>query len=297
MAEFDYSNVIIVNEVSFRAKLAKIVKDGISNFHVITDFDRTLSEPEKIETKSEDDDEESFSTLAVVLNSKYVSDKFRTTTMRLYNKYYPIEMSHELTIEQKIPHMLTWYKTAHEALLEEQITKQQLEETVVTSSFALRSGALEFLNLIINNSIPCLVFSAGFATVIDLLLRLKYKLSLPEDTFHLIGNRLLFNEEGEHKGFSKLVHMFNKNETQTKGHSYETQIAERKNVLLLGDGFGDVHMADGMSHETVVKVGFLNHNVKNLLCQYKEIYDVVIVGERSDFSFITNEVLLKVLKS
>ena len=34
-------------------------------------------------------------------------------------------------------------------------------------------------------------------------------------------------------------------------------MAERKNVILLGDGLGDVTMADGIPHNVVLKVRLL----------------------------------------
>lgn len=56
-------------------------------------------------------------------------------------------------------------------------------------------------------------------------------------------------------GFSTpLIHMFNKNESQTTGSAFAATVAQRGNVLLMGDGLGDVTMADGIPHNTVLKV-------------------------------------------
>jgi hypothetical protein len=43
-------------------------------------------------------------------------------------------------------------------------------------------------------------------------------------------------------------------QTQTKGTDFERAVAERTNVILLGDGLGDVTMAEGIAHDNVLKV-------------------------------------------
>ena len=55
-----------------------------------------------------------------------------------------------------------------------------------------------------------------------------------------------------------------------------------------------MHMADGMSHETVLKVGFLNEKIDELLPKFKEIYDVVITLE-GDFSFVNEQIIKPIL--
>lgn len=46
------------------------------------------------------------------------------------------------------------------------------------------------------------------------------------------------------------------------------ELAGRSNVILVGDSIGDAGMADGVCHDTVLKIGFLNSNVsvKLLIC-------------------------------
>jgi len=63
---------------------------------------------------------------------------------------------------------------------------------------------------------------------------------------HVISNRMVFNDEGFLTGFSEpLIHMFNKHERHDSSAPYYDAICSRRNVILLGDGLGDVHMADG----------------------------------------------------
>lgn len=47
-------------------------------------------------------------------------------------------------------------------------------------------------------------------------------------------------------GFSDpLIHMFNKDDRHIKHTPYHNRLRERQHVILLGDGMGDVDMADG----------------------------------------------------
>ncbi|MBU2415738.1 hypothetical protein KKH86_00740 [Patescibacteria group bacterium] len=58
-------------------------------------------------------------------------------------------------------------------------------------------------------------------------------------------------------------------------------IKNRKNVLLLGDSFGDTEMINGFDYDNLIKIGFLNENVKENLEEYKKNYDVVILNDGS----------------
>ena len=79
------------------------------------------------------------------------------------------------------------------------------------------------------------------------------------------------------------IHMFNKNQSVVPAGS------QRRHVLLLGDGLGDVTMADeaATEPEIILKIGFLNENVEGLLPQYEAAFDMVIVGDGS-FSPVTD---------
>ena len=105
----------------------------------------------------------------------------------------------------------------------------------------------------------------------------------------IVSNWLLFDIRDHVCGFSEpLLHMFNKD-----GCFIESQLAERwpqlskgrHTILLLGDGLGDAHMADGFeSSHTILKVGFLNEQedarVAARLAQYEEAFDAVILADQ-----------------
>jgi 5'-nucleotidase len=72
---------------------------------------------------------------------------------------------------------------------------------------------------------------------------------------HIISNNFIRDKQGKAIGIQEpIIHSFNKNETTIKIFPFYQEIAERKNVLLLGDSPGDVHMADGFEYENILKI-------------------------------------------
>ena len=85
-----------------------------------------------------------------------------------------------------------------------------------------------------------------------------------------------FDSDGVLRGWGPLIHMYNKNQ------SVVPESQQRENVLLLGDGLGDVTMADGATTDPacVLKVGFLNEHEDELLLQYEAKFDMIILGDQ-----------------
>ena len=51
------------------------------------------------------------------------------------------------------------------------------------------------------------------------------------------------------------------------------------NVILLGDILGDLKMIEGVKHNNVIKICFLNEKVKKRLPEYSKHYDVLILND------------------
>lgn len=197
-----------------------------------------------------------------------------------------------MTIAEKTPHMVQWWREAHDAIIQECITEGDLTKMVHENPIEFRAGLKQTLSLCDSLSIPFLVFSAGLADLIEEIIR-QQKLYLP--SMHVISNRMIFDEEsGRVVAFSEpIVHVFNKNEftgllagmvnkedphlhaskesldtpqltaKDSKLHDkrlaeYKAMISNRRNVLLLGDSVGDIQMGQGVSHDQLLSVGFLN---------------------------------------
>jgi len=56
---------------------------------------------------------------------------------------------------------------------------------------------------------------------------------------------------------------------------------------------GDLGMTEGLEHDTIIRVGFLNHDGEGALKKFSESFDIVILNDGTmDY---VNELLKKVL--
>ena len=84
---------------------------------LISDFDMTM-------TKYWKDGKRSMSSHGVMESYSKVSSTFKEKCKTLYDKYYPIEVDHEMKLTEKIQHMEAWWSKAHDAIVDLGITKQ-----------------------------------------------------------------------------------------------------------------------------------------------------------------------------
>ncbi len=75
--------------------------------------------------------------------------------------------------------------------------------------------------------------------------------------------------------------------------SWAPGVRPRKNVLLLVDHEGDIRMADGERHDTMLSVGFLNGELSHLESHRKTFDAVVLEDEGMD---LPNQVLEAITK-
>lgn len=71
----------------------------------------------------------------------------------------------------------------------------------------------------------------------------------------------------------------NKDETVVRDLPVYQWIKDRRNVLLLGDSLGDVGMIRSFDYDALLKIGFLNENIKDNLEAYRRSYNVVILND------------------
>ena len=131
-----------------------------------------------------------------------------------------------------------------------------------------------------SKEVPVLVLSAGVG---DLINHIMDHFGVLHSNVKLVSNFLKFDEEGNIVGLkgeeSELIHMYNKAETVRKRSE---EASERKNVIVLGDSLGDLHMAAGVKDPNVVlTIGFLNNNIESSLETYKENFDIVLVDDQT----------------
>eukprot|EP00943_MAST-04B_sp_MAST-4B-sp1_P001335 g1335.t1 len=257
----------------------KILREGGSKkLQIISDFDRTISKYylEDGKTKGE-------SCHGVLKHCDLPN--FAEQAQVLFEKYYPMEISTELSLEDRIKACEEWWGANHGLLIELGLTKTKMKRAVDLSSneIILRGGYKEWVDFLEERDVPLLIFSAGLADVIEEFLK---KLNYNNTNVKILSNKMTFDVDTDRLvGFNEnLIHSFNKGLIAFKDLNNIIDL-ERKNIILVGDSEGDVKMAEGIDANVVFKIGYLNQNEENLLDKYMEIYDLVLLND-PDMRFV-----------
>ncbi|XP_023606815.1 cytosolic 5'-nucleotidase 3A isoform X8 [Myotis lucifugus] len=212
--------------------------------------------------------------------------------LELKEKFYAIETDPLLTVEQKNPYMVEWYTKSHRLLVEQGIPRAKLKEIVAESDIMLKEGYENFFDKLQQHSIPVFIFSAGIGDVLEEIIR---QAGVYHSNVKVVSNFMDFDDNGVLKGFKgDLIHVFNKHDGALKNTDYFNELKDNSNIILLGDSQGDLRMADGVANvEHILKIGYLNDKVDELLDKYMDSYDIVLVKEES--LEVANSILQKIL--
>ncbi|KAK2493475.1 hypothetical protein MC885_010771 [Smutsia gigantea] len=277
MPEFQKSSVHIKNPARVEEIICGLIKGGAAKLQIITDFDMTLSrfshEGKRCPT------------------SHYVIDNSKLL-WQLKEKYYAIEIDPVLTIEEKYPYMVEWYTKSHGLLVEQALPKAKLKEIVAESDVMLKEGYENFFDKLRQHNIPVFIFSAGIGDILEEVIR---QAGVYHTNITVVSNFMDFDDNGILKGFKgELIHVYNKHDGALKNTDYFSQLKDNSNIILLGDSQGDIRMADGVANvEYILKIGYLNDRVDELLAKYMDSYDIVLVKDES--LDVANSILQKIL--
>ncbi|XP_069317446.1 cytosolic 5'-nucleotidase 3A isoform X1 [Eulemur rufifrons] len=285
MPEFQKNSVRIKNPTKVEEIICGLIKGGAAKLQIITDFDMTLS---RFSHKGK----RCPTCHNIIDNCKLVTDECREKLLKLKEKYYAIEVDPGLTVEQKYPHMVEWYNKSHRLLVEQSLPKAKLKEIVAESDVMLKEGYENFFDKLQQHSIPVFIFSAGIGDVLEEVIR---QAGVYHPNVKVVSNFMDFDENGVLKGFKgELIHVFNKHDGALKNTDYFNQLKDNSNIILLGDSQGDLRMADGVANvEHILKIGYLNDKVDELLEKYMDSYDIVLVQDES--LEVANSILQKIL--
>jgi len=255
---------------------------------VITDFDRTL-------TKAFYKDEKAPSIIAYLRNRKYLVEDYPKKAHDLFNKYHPIEIDPDYPLDRKREKMQEWWEKHFKLLIDMGLDKKTIKESVKNmvkeKALEFREGVEDFLKFLKDNDIPLIIMSSSVGDMIKEFLNEK---GVYYDNIHVISNTLEFDKTGDVVGVKKIIHVFNKHEMELTILPNYKKLLDRTNVILLGDSLGDIGMVEGFPYKNLIKIGFLNYNLKEAKDDFEKAYDVVIMGE-GDFSFV-NELLRNILE-
>ena len=277
-------DVHIRDEKGLERKIEQFKVKGASGFHVVSDFDRTLT---KAFVKGKKDS----SVIAKIRDGKYLTEDYPKRAYDLFDEYHPFEMDPDLSAEERDKKMIEWWEKHFDLLIECGMNMDVVRDIIEKGKIQVRDGIFEFFDVLSKHNVPLLIFSAGPGDIIKEYLKSVGKLY---GNTHLVSNLFKFNEDGVAVGYNRpVIHTFNKNEVQVKGLPYSREIKERRNVLLLGDSLGDLGMSEGIEHDCIIRVGFLNEKVDELFDRYMEAFDVVLLND-ADFSYV-NDLVRKII--
>jgi len=263
-------NVIISNQVEFEKKKEKFKKGGVSSVHVVSDFDRTL-------TKAYDNDKKVGTAIAQIRNNNYLSSEYTKKAFELFDKYHPIEIDPNLTMEKKIPLMEEWWSKHLKLIVKSCLKKEIIDDVVEKDYLPKREGLEQLMSFLKAKKIPILILSSGLGDVIGGFFEKKKVLTA---NVHVISNYFDFDEKGFAKGYKgKIIHVFNKDESQIKDMPYFKKISKRKNVILMGDSIGDLKMPGQIPFDEILRVCFFNEQDWQKIDEFKKHFDVLILND------------------
>ncbi|XP_072343754.1 cytosolic 5'-nucleotidase 3-like isoform X4 [Scyliorhinus torazame] len=267
--ELEKSTVRIREPERVKEIISCIRAGGASKLQVITDFDMTL-------TCFANEGKRSPTCHNIIQDSKLISEECRIKLKDLFKTYYPIEIDPSRSIEEKFPLMIEWWTKVHEQLVGQRIQKSKLDKTVRESGAQLRDGYKIFFDRLHQYNVPVFIFSAGVGDILEEIIR---QLGVYHRNVTVVSNFMDFDENGLLKGFKgEIIHVYNKREGALRNTEHFQQLGEYSNIILLGDSLGDLSMADGVQNqENILKIGFLNDKVDQLLDKYLASYDIVLL--------------------
>lgn len=266
------AHVRIKNLNHVESILSNLVYGGKKRLQIVSDFDRTISLCE-FEGKA------CFTSNSLFESSRFIPSEMRDRFTELRHYYMSIEHDPKLTRQQKLPYMVEWWKKSFDLVIESGVTKEDIKEIVHNSTVHLKSGLDYFFFTTERYDIPLLIFSAGLGDIIT-----EWIISQCGSFKNqkVISNFMVFDEQ-THKVTSfqdQLIHVYNKNESVLEDTEYGHYIENRHNLMLLGDSPGDIDMMNGLTNiNNVLKIGFLNHDVEELLPKYMDLYDIVTIND------------------
>jgi 5'-nucleotidase len=277
------SEVIEVNPEKLKLVKEKMAAEGPAKLHIVTDFDKTLTYTFVGGRKIE-------SLIAVLREEGYLTPDYPEKAKALAAKYKPIEDDPNIPLAEKKQAMRQWWLRHYELLKQSGLNKKDVEQAIKSSLIRLRDGVEDFFRLCAQKQIPIIIISAnglGDASIVSFL---KQKNILSKNVY-IISNRLQWDKEGNFVGVKEpIIYSFNKDEKMIKYFpEIEEQVKGRHNIILLGDGLGDVDMIRGVEYKRIIKVGFLNQDDPDRLEIFKRYYDVIIIGD-SSFAYV-NELM------
>jgi len=280
-------NVVISDPAKLEKVKKLILEQGKDKFHVLADFDRTL-------TKAFVNGKKIPSIISVLRDEDYLSSEYSEKAKALANKYHLIEMNSNISVTEKKAKMHEWWTKHFDLLIRSGLNKKHLKRVINEGNIQFRKGTSECLNFLYENKIPLIIMSSAGLGGDSISMYLEKQGKLYEN-ISIISNSYRWGSDGNAVGVKEpIIHVMNKDETAIKDYKVFDLIKDRKNVLLLGDSLGDVGMITGFNYDNLIKIGFLNEKIEENLEQYKKNFDIILLNDTN--MDCINELLKEIIK-
>lgn len=271
-------NVLISNKERLNELKSKFKEEGVEKIHVISDFDRTL-------TKAFVNGKKTHSLISILRDGNYLTKDYAKKAHALFDKYHPIEIDTKISLEEKRKSMEEWWRTHFKLLIKSGLNRTDLKKVVDSGKIKFRNYLFDFLDILNKHKIPLIIFSSvGLGgEPLSMLFEKENKLT---NNIHIVSNSYRWDKDGNAVSVKEpIIHILNKSAIVIHRFPFFNEIKDRKNVILLGDGLGDLGMIEGFEYDNLIKIGFLNENIEENLEIYKKNFDVVILND-SDMNFV-----------
>jgi HAD superfamily phosphoserine phosphatase-like hydrolase len=215
-------------------KLANFEAEGAESWHVLLDFDRTLT--------CANESGKDFYTWTIL--ESYLPEEFRKPSAELYQQYRPIELRGEMT--EAIAN--EWWNKSLQMMKEAGVNLREVEHEFMSRA-SIRPGVKEIFGLCKGWGIPIAILSAGITDVIEIWCR-----HFNIEPNYILSTKLQLTSDGRIAGWdrNKLIHPFNKRE---QGHSELVKLtAGRPRAIIVGDSLDDAKMAAGSDSVLRVRI-------------------------------------------
>lgn len=246
------------------------------NVYFILDFDYTIT------------NEKGQDSWAACSNIDVMGKEMVNEMNELYKVNKPIETDYTIDKQMKEKLIEKWYLEVMNLYEKYHLTKDKLNKSVEKSNLIFRKGAKECLKWTASKNILVIIVSAGIGNAIE-------KFLMDNDCYYnnmfIISNFLKFDEQGNIRKFEdKIIHSMNKNMEEKLPKDLQEKLSKKKYKILMGDILEDKDMAGNQDEDTIVKIGIVNDNKKEIYETFKKNFDIVISKQDASFE-ILNEII------
>ncbi|CAH8475450.1 unnamed protein product [Schistosoma haematobium] len=120
----------------------------------------------------------------------------RLRLKELLDLYLPLETSCGIYECEKLSLMMEFWKLAHKALVDGNVSRSDIDGCVLEGGIVLRNNATDFVNKLAELSIPLIIFSGGIGNVIETVLTSS---GVSLENVRVVSNFMDFNPENDEK--------------------------------------------------------------------------------------------------